>query len=369
MQTTFANTERPSPLPLSENSYVPSLLDRAGERDALSHVSPQVWETMTPVVHFHGPPKVEGPMKADRFTRWSKRIADVTRGHLFYLDLSRPSPRTRVKTGKGDVLIHERLYGAMRKRDASFIPVASVGPDFDVVVNSVANCSLQDGRGLALRYRFREIAAKPGETHASRLQACVEKLGTAAEDTDLFIDLAYIDPDDEFDASFMARQITKMMNAGPWRAVAMMGGSMPTSLGVIPEGTVGRIERKEWTLWRELQKQDLPRVLAFGDYAIQNPKPPSTGGPSMRRSIRYSAAETTVIARAKGPHYESDNRQYRELCEWLLVQPEICPVDYSWGDATIAGCAARKIAPRAQEMWRGAGTSHHLQFVSDQLRE
>lgn len=367
MQVRLSPTETPSPLPTTAASYVPSLLDRPGERDALACAPEAVWGGMTPIVHFHGPSEAPEVMKSQQFTAWSKRIADAMGEHLFYLDLSRPSPKTKVRTGKGDVPIQERLYEAMRKRGARFIPVAMLGLDFDIIVNSVANCAINDGLGLAVRYRFREVAFKPGESHRSRLESRLESLGVPAEDTDLFIDLAYIGPDDEFDVENLAREIEMMVATAAWRSVVLLGTSMPPMLSCVKEGTVGEIDRQEWTLWRELKDQNLARPLAYGDYAIQGPAPPS-GGPGMRRSIRYTASDTTVIARAKGAVTEADNRQYRELCEWLLDRPEIRPKDYSWGDETIAGCAAGLRTPTGQEMWRGAGTSHHFQLVTDQLR-
>lgn len=88
----------------------------------------------------------------------------------------------------------------------------------------------------------------------------------------------------------------------------------------------------------------------------------------MRRSVRYTSSATTIVARGEGDITESDDSQYAELCASIRDRTEFCGETYSWGDETIARCAAGLLRPRAQEMWRGAGTSHHIKFVKDQLQ-
>ncbi|MFN8204441.1 MAG: hypothetical protein U0S48_17935 [Solirubrobacteraceae bacterium] len=82
----------------------------------------------------------------------------------------------------------------------------------------------------------------------------------------------------------------------------MIATSMPKMLGGpngVKEGTVGALARREWELWSELRKRELPRVPAFGDYAIQNPEPPADdiGGNTMRANIRYTTTSETIVAR------------------------------------------------------------------------
>lgn len=61
--------------------------------------------------------------------------------------------------------------------------------------------------------------------------------------------------------------------------------------------------------------------------------------------------------------------QYRDLCQQLVRSDSFSGADYTWGDSVIDGCARGTIAPGAQEMWRGVGTSHHLRFVIGQLQQ
>lgn len=88
----------------------------------------------------------------------------------------------------------------------------------------------------------------------------------------------------------------------------------------------------------------------------------------MRRNIRYTTPDETIVARAFGRFTDSDADQYRELCVGLKAMSEFQGRPYSWGDEIISDCADGVLMPGEQEMWRGAGTAHHLQAVSDQLR-
>lgn len=367
-QASLLKSDEGLSLPEGSDYYVPAVFDRKGEREAIANLAAADWEKIVPLIHFLGPRETGAKLSSARFTQWSRRVAEAVGQHPFYLDLPRLPPSTTVKTGKGDVLILDRLYEAMRKRKSIFIPVANIGKRFEAALNSVANCALQDGNGYALRYRFREVAPRPNEDHSSRLSTALGRIEIDPELADLIIDFAYIDPDDEFDLDLLAEDLQSMIDVASWRSVVLLGSSMPPMMSCVKEGTVGEIDRREWDLWREIETRKLSRPLVFGDYTIQSPTPPSKGGPSMRRNVRYTASTATVVARGMGDITESDNSQYKELCGKIRKRPEFCGESFSWGDETIAKCAAGRLRPKAQEMWRGAGTSHHIKFVKNQLQ-
>jgi hypothetical protein len=200
------------------------------------------------------------------------------------------------------------------------------------------------------------------------VSAELSALGHEAGDADLIVDLEYIDPDDELDPDGIAASLRQMLNVGPWRSIVLLGTSTPAMMSCVEEGTVGSIPRKEWELWSQLRQCDLERMPTFGDYAIQNPHPPhDPGGPGMRANIRYTANGETLVARGRGPFYEEGNAQYRDLCEKLVARAEFAGRDFSWGDGVIDDCAQGEEEPGGQRVWRGAGTSHHLRVVTEQL--
>jgi hypothetical protein len=123
-------------------------------------------------------------------------------------------------------------------------------------------------------------------------------------------------------------------------------------------------------LWCALTELGLSRRPTFGDYAIQNPDPPlddQPSGPGQRANIRYTTDAATLAPRAVGAVIQEGAEQYRQLCRQLVAQPEFAGADFSWGDLQIAECADGVGEPGWQNRWRGAGTSHHLRHVVDQL--
>jgi T4 beta protein len=50
-----------------------------------------------------------------------------------------------------------------------------------------------------------------------------------------------------------------------------------------------------------------------------------------------------------------------------VERPEFAGGDYSWGDAQILDCASGTQEPGSNNAWRGAGSSHHLRLVTEQL--
>lgn len=357
-----------APLPVDTRHYVAALQSQPGERDALQNASPDIWERMTPLLHFVGPKTRSEPFQTQAVRGWVTRLAIAVGAHPIYLDVMRLGPTFPVSTRDGEVAVLEYIYEASRSHGLRFMPVVWVGESTDDHRRIVGDAVLRDGHGVALRYRMRTCIPPLGTGVGDHVSAELTALGRDASEADLLVDLEYIDPDDELDPDAMAASLKQMLTVGPWRSVVILGTSIPTMMSCVDEGTVGSLPRREWELWSQLQQCDLDRMPTFGDYAIQNPHPPHDGGgPGMRANIRYTTNRETLVARGHGPFYEEGNEQYRGLCQQLVARTEFAGRAFSWGDGVIDDCAQGAVEPGAQRVWRGAGTSHHLRAVSQQL--
>jgi hypothetical protein len=373
IQIPLPSTEALDPLPVNIGHYVAVLQSKSGEREALSHVSTAAWERLTPLVEVVGPKNPPPVLSKNQVADWMRRLWKAIDEHPFYLDILRLKATHRVqgKTGTDPVLA--RVYEEARKRRMRFVPVVQVGQSAAAHVRLVADAAIQDGHGVALRYRMRKIVPPAGKRHRDLLRESLDAVHVDVTDADLLVDLEFFDTDDELDADDLAFALRDMCAAGEWRCVVVLGTSIPKMLGGpngVKEGSVGTIERREWGLWAELRQRELPRVPAFGDYAIQNPEPPADdiGGNTMRANIRYTATADTIVARGRGPVSQEGSEQYHDLCGMIVKRPEFRGPNYSWGDKVIQECAKGLRDPGSQPLWRGAGTSHHLQFVTDQVR-
>ncbi len=236
-------------------------------------------------------------------------------------------------------------------------------------VQLIRDAALLDGRGVALRYPLLTAALPEGQSLESVIKESLRAVEVEVTGADLLIDLAYLPPEQDIRAEDVMRAVDELAGFGTWRSIALLGTSMPSMLGgVITQGTVGEIPRREWELWSALGQCGPRRMPSYGDYVIQHPSPPQDGGgPSMRANIRYTTGNATVVARGQGPVVTEGREQYRELCQQLVDRPEFAGRDYSWGDEQIADCASGTMEPGSNNAWRGAGSSHHLRWVTDQL--
>lgn len=251
-----------------------------------------------------------------------------------------------------------------------FVPVVWADRGNDRQAALARDAALQDGHGLALRVRILEVVPSVELKWSGYLAPRVDEIAQAGIDVDLLIDLEYLKPDFELSAADLAPMLKDLIEARPWRAVAILGTSVPATMGCIHEGTMGSLPRREWQLWLELRACALSRMPAFGDYAIQYPRPPQDGGgPGMRANIRYTCHDSTLIARGSGWVAQEGNSQYAQLCKQLLDSGQFAGAAYSWGDGLIDQCSRGVMEPGAQGMWRAAGTSHHIEYVTNQLRQ
>jgi hypothetical protein len=360
-----------TPLPVDSGYYVAALQNKRGELAALENASEESWERLVPLVHFVGSPTRTEALRGPTVAEWVKKVSKAVGSHPFYLDVMRLAPTFPVVTTQGEVPVLEHLFRTARKRGLGFIPVVSVGESSADHARLVADAVLEDGHGVALRYRIRTVPPTGNDTRATLFEAALLETSCDVGDADVLIDLEYIDPDVALEPDDLAPALNEILGVGSWRSVVVLGSSIPSMMSCVAEGTVGSLARREWELWSGLaESSGLARVPAFGDYAVQHPRPPQDvagGGNTMRANIRYTAGSETLVARGRGP-VSQDTEQYRDLCQQLVERGEFMGRDYSWGDAVIDGCAAGDVPVGNQNTWRGAGTSHHLKFVTDQLR-
>ena len=358
--------------PHGKDHYVPILQNRAGELEALQRASPIDLSRTTPVIRVVGPRDQNRALRYQTVRNWVRRIHDAVGDLPTYLDVLRSSPVRRVLLpGKSQGPLLRVLHEFARQEGLKFIPVFDKGRrnsrrQLDIVKES----ALFDGRGVCVRYPA-ILVPTANSTHKDILDKTLEELGLDICNVDLWFDLAYLDPDLEIVTEFMAEILDDISCAGGWRNLIFTATSMPHALGAsIKTGSIGSIDRREWTLWRNLRDAGVSRIPTFGDYAVQHPWAPiEGGGPGMRANVRYTTPDLHLIARGCDPIFQVGNVEYSDLCRRIIDSPHYRSPAYSWGDAVIYRCATGAMPAGGQRMWRGAGTSHHICQVSEQLSD
>jgi hypothetical protein len=372
VQLTISPPEWFRPLSGGAGHYVPALQSLPGELAALTHASEETWAHMTPLIQLRGPktPRKE-PYREQAVRGWVQKVSKAVGHRPCFLDILRLAPAHATTTKDGECPVLSVIHAAARKYRLEFVPVLKLGSK-PAGARLIRNAALTDGRGVALRYRLLSLALPAGQTAEALIKEALTVVEVDFAGADLLIDLGFLSQDVEIHAEDVAPAVNELVAAGKWRSVILLGTSMPSSLGggVVQEGTIGRLPRREWDLWSALRESGLARLPTYGDYAIQHPDPPLEGdesGPGQRANIRYTTHDVTLVPRAVGAVVTEGREQYRDLCSQLVMQPEYAGRDFTWGDGLIADCAYGDEEPGWQNHWRGAGTSHHLRHVVEQL--
>ena len=137
----------------------------------------------------------------------------------------------------------------------------------------------------------------------------------------------------------------------------------------LPPTSVTPIPRIEWTVWRSLiVRSRLPRLPAFGDYAISHPQPSEVDPRIMRpsASIRYTANDAWLVLKGRNLR-DYGYAEFYDVCRDLVARPEYSGPSFSWGDWYIEECANQRVGTGNLTTWRKVGTSHHLAFVTRQI--
>ena len=344
---------------------MPVVQSEKGERDALAHASDATWDRITPLVEIVGRKNQTGLLKPETVSAWVKRVRKSVGQHTCYVDLLRPKPNRRVAAAPARPVL-QHIYDRCRAEGLSFIPVSPIDAS-EKHLEQVACAIRGEMRGVAVRIRLLEGVPSANDGFRSAVERTLDRLDVAPESVDLLLDLKYLDGD--LAASDIEPLVVQLADMFDWRNRVLLGTSIPATLGCVPEGTLGSLPRREWALWRGLAPAVRGR-LNFGDYCVQHPKPPqTTGGQGMRANIRYTTEDRVLVARGWGPVRQTGKEEYVRLSEKLANDDRFAGEPYSWGDKLIAQCARGEIEPGGQAMWRGAGTSHHLVVVTNQLAQ
>lgn len=343
--------------------YVPILLMKRGEREALAHMPSAAVEGVTPWMRVV-PPELRSSKDDGQPAAEFARLAGILRDRAVYLDIAGTPRRGRALPAL-DADYVDRLLDAATAAGLAYAPVYPLGRhDLARVVARHAQPDLGAAvlltAAAAFTWGTRSITAEVKEQ--------VGALGLEGHQVDLMVDLGYLreGADDPASAAWLVRAGA---DAYAWRSVILAGTSIPDSLaGDIPDDSLNGIERREARLFEAIRPMVTSR-LRFADYGVQHPVPPAPApGPKMRASIRYTAGGYMFVSRGGRPIGEInlDERagHYRELATRLREHPPFVGGGCCWGDQTIEAMADGRVALRSQHKMRALATCHHLTAVA-----
>lgn len=345
--------------------YVPTVLTKRGERNALLDLEPSVVPMITPL--FEVAPidwdfELGEPAKTidAHLATLGPDLASCWRGSRAFIDMTFIEPDERMADGS-----HPLDWLVRSASAAGSVLVPTVSPGRDAAYRTAAAaCVARDGRGACARLGVSEWPSSVGTAPLERL---LDELGLEAAEVDLVLDLG-----DEVSAAALAiaavrSELAALPHAGSWRSVTVSGAGFPKDLSGVARG-LSLVERTEWLVYQSLLAgPPLAVVPQFGDYGIAHPDPTVDVDPrvlSISAALRYTVADAWLVA--KGQLFKGQGGSGQGGAAAVPVAASIAAdtrfsgADHCAGDAWIASPGTGG----NPEKWRRVATNHHLTLVA-----
>jgi hypothetical protein len=350
--------------------YVPMLKGKEGEFAALEALKADVRPYLMPLIEIPGVPydyANERPAKSleDHVSGVAERLQRCWRDAPLYVDLPWREDEEQLSGGR---IALDAVLADCGRLGVKAVPVVSRTSSAKYLA-AAGGYSKTVQLGVCIRLLVEDFEEDiDPEVEVDRLLAGLG--GINVDSVDLIIDLEDLGADSGR-AVLVARSVFSMTPKKSFRRMVLAAASFPEDLSDVDAATVTKLPRREWDLWKTLQRRpnNLPRRdLIFGDYAITHPVPKELDPRTMRMSanIRYTTRDSWLVVKGRNVRqYGFD--QYFELCKDLVGRPEYEGRDFSWGDEYIEDCANEIAGPGNATTWRKVGTNHHLTLVTREI--
>lgn len=358
-------------MPFSHRHYVPTLLTKLGERQALQDITPAVRARLTPllsVAPIAWDWDISAPSKTidQHLAQLPSNLATALSGSPAFIDLEPAFIDETARMADGSHPLAWMLKEA-RTAGAALIPVVTPSRDADYL--AAARSSATDG--LCLRLRTSEWPTALG---TPALDGFLSSLGAAPESTDLILDAAEeVAAAPSVALTALRNEMLALPHAGRWRTVTVSGAGFPKDLTGISKG-VTPVDRIDWLTYLQLiATPGLPVTPRFGDYGVAHPDPTLDVDPrlvSISASLRYTADDVWLVAKGnlfKGAAGKGQGgAAMAPVVSAIAAHPQFAGAAHCAGDQWVDDRATGlQSGGGNMTVWRRVATAHHLTHVTE----
>lgn len=330
-------------MPKRDIVYVPILKSKAGERWALSHLTPARKARIRPLVEFHPHDTkalgdhVEGICEAFQAAwgvdRW------------FYIDT------IWLHGDAGSPAVIGQVFEAAEGSSLNALPVVRTTYG-DASLEQLQDIISANDRGCMLR-----ITPDTLNTPAI-IDSVIQSLEIQRNKVDLLLDYRH-------QAMALANHVPHIPHLSEWRSFIAAAGVFPRSLASLPLHQWHSIQRHDWLSWQQGAQAKIERKPVYSDYTMRPPGPPADfGEPSV--NLRY-ALDDHWLVQMGGKHKDGAAPEIHAMCSDLIGQEEYSGQDFSAGDAEIDRVSDEDEGPGGPTQWLQWCVSHHMEFVVQQI--
>jgi Beta protein len=345
--------------------YVPVLKGRQGELAALSLIQPMTRQHVLPVLEI-----VPGP--GDDAYNAAPQLRSI---------IEKTARRLQTWAGQRLLLDAGLLTTEMELRDGFGALGFSIAAALDQGVSATPVVRLDDGLlalhdartwhadtrcGIAVRLGAKDLD-EDAEDIDTAVTDLLRDLEVDRKQVDLVLDIgpAIGDLMVRAGSRLAADALRALTNPDDFREIIVTAGAFPPDLTDYPPWEIGEPVRYDAALYDHLrQRRRLPRIPAYGDYAVTNPI--LVTGLPYRASpqLRYTLADRWLVLKG-GRNDPRGHDQFYDICERIAAHPDFVGAALGNADARIADSRAK--GPGNASTWREIGTAHHLDYVVRRL--
>ena len=354
---------------LSDDTYVPALRWRQAEYQALKRLGQTVKDQIVPLITI---PDVEYDFEqqepkrtVDEHVRpfitryqekWGQRPA--------WIALNEAIANGRMDDGSH---VFDYVFSGLRLHDAQAVPALPLAAD-SATIAAVSTVVAQDRQGSAILVRLEDLMADGPE---ARVVALAKDLQVGLKGIDLIIDLKApnFEPYDSFATALIA-YMPRLGDLMAFRKVVLVSTAIPETLADISKGT-DAIPRHDWLFYQTLLKK-LPggmRRPVYGDYTIVHPNFEAKDMRIVKPAGKIIYTREDMWGTRKGDSFRDNRDQMHSHCQAIVLDAgfDFRGQDYSWGDAYISDCAARRQSASNLGQWKKVAINHHITLVVEEL--
>lgn len=339
--------------------YIPILRWKAGEKNCLEHLSPDISRQIIPFVEVSPPtvsPKDDEEAAEKKLTKLFPSFNTSWENKPFYLYLT-DSWYTDADSPEQISEIYEDLFWAINHPKAI--------PAFDITdeINISNAMGLTATNGVCLR-----VSGNNFELLNQSLNDYVEKSWITPQNTDLLIDLKYIDANIYPPKAVLTTAISDIPNISDYRRIIIASCSFPKDVSNLRSDIVNEFKRHEIEIHKI--SLDLENKFAFNyvyaDYGSMNLNG-ATFAPYMvpNFKIKYSTADKYLVV--KGLSLKKGGLELPNVmtgCRLLVNHPQYSGENFSYGDKIIADTAnGTNTKSGSLTNWVGYSFNHHITLI------
>ncbi len=328
--------------------YVPLLRSKAGEANALKHLTAVAKERVFPIIHLVSNPPAG--VNKNLVQAWSDRSLAVDGLYNFCLT--------------GTASAFNTTFDFLKHNGVAVVPCIEC--DSDVRYIAAAKRYINAGHPT--------FVVKASLNQLKNLRSWMASHELDASKADLVVTAGHVASFPVDFADFVVYQLGQYFTLdAPWRSVTLASSAAPKDYSQLQVGR-NDVPRLDWSLWNHVRSK-LSIHFDYGDYGIAHPDLDEPPGVAMVRasvSVRYTIDDQWIILKGNpttGSKGQPMSTQYHRHARALRTDPNFGQLSGCHGDDRIIQIAGRSTSggSGSRATWVEIGVNRHLSFVADRL--